>query len=184
MFPSHDRKEHGIPTYVVEEGARYSGNQWGHCPLRAEYFICLDENYDFWLEKGIPRERLQTHCPDTPPEYATTVVFLHPLYTRDNFRHPYFRSGKNVLVMRVIEHFLKRDRTVFKLHPKNRAFVERLIPKHKIIEGKAEDIIRMPWKNIYCFKESSIRMDCKMMGVKADYLEDMFMGLDTIIDRQ
>lgn len=168
-------QKHGITTYVVEEGARYNGNHYGHIPLRADYFVCMEENKPFW-SRFIPPGRLYTHIPEKRTEDYREIVFLYPLYTRGDILHPNRQNDTNITVMTVIHLFLKKE-VVFKLHPKNRHIVEQFIPKHRLVDGKAEDLIKK-YEKIYCFKTCSIRKDCEMLGITPIFVEDSLMCIE------
>lgn len=168
-------KKHGITTYIVEEGARYAQVQTGHIPFRADYFVCMEENYLFWL-KFIPNGQIITHRPEKRTEDYKEIVFMYPFYTRENRLHPMRHNGMNITVMKVIEHFLKKD-VVFKLHPKNKHIVEQFIPKHRLVTGQAEDLIKK-YEKVYCFKTCSIRKDCEMLDVTPIFVEDCLMCIE------
>lgn len=162
-------KKKGIETFVVQEGdGPASGNPWGHLPLRADYFLCTKEDVEWWVERGMPRDRIQTYIRQKEAHLYKEIVFLHPFYTEDNFLHPGYWDYKNVKVMRVIMDFMKKD-VVFKPHNKNLDIVERFIPHNRIISGDAKELI-LRYNKVYCFSDSSIRKDCEMLGVTPEII--------------
>lgn len=94
------------------------------------------------------------------PKDTKSIVFLSP-FILDNL-HPSYWTDFNVKVLEVIERFRKED-VVFKLHPKDRNIVEAFLPKERIVEGDAEELIRK-FDKIYCFRPSTIGTDCEIMG--------------------
>lgn len=162
-------KNRGIETFVVQEGdGPASNNPWGHLPLRADYFLCTEEDVAWWISKGMPKDRIQTYVRQKEAHQHKGIVFLHPFYTADNFLHPGYQGWKNLVVMRVIIEFMKKD-VVFKLHNKNKEIAERFIPKNRIVDGDAKILIRH-YEKIYCFADSSIKKDCEMLGVTPEIL--------------
>lgn len=155
-------KKKGIETFVVQEGdGPASGNPWGHLPLRADYFLCPQQDKNWWVCQGMRAGRIQTYVMQKEAHQYSEIVFLHPLYTRENWLHPGFRDGKNIKVMRVIQEYLEKD-CVFKIHNKNKEIVERFIPFNRIVEGDAKELI-LKYKKVYCFEDSSIKRDCEML---------------------
>lgn len=165
-------KKNGIETYVVQEGiGPDSRNQWGHLPLRADYFMCPQKDYEWWVEKGMPIDRIITFIPQKQASEYSEIAFLSPIYTREDFLNPLYWEGRNIKTIKAI-HFLMVKDVVFKLHNENKWILEKLIPFNRIIDGKAEDLIRS-YKKIYCFSDSSIKRDCELAGVKYELIEDI-----------
>lgn len=163
-------KKHGIQTYVVLEGAsEYTQNHTGHSYLIADYFVCPEENKEWWVEHGIPKGRIRIGHRDREKDDIKEIVFMLPLYGQWDFLHPFYHSGVNIRVMRVIFDFLKRP-VVFKLHPKNSSLISQFIPKHRIVEGDAKELIKR-YDKIYCFSRCSIRKDCEMLGVDYELVD-------------
>lgn len=156
-------KKHGIETYVVQEGAipGYGDNPWGHLPLIADYFVCPEEDKQFWIDCGMEKRRIKTFRLD--PEPYTGIVFMHPFYNPYEVYDPEWKRHKNLKVMRVIDRFLDEP-VLFKLHPDRPELVSKFIPKHRIITGNAIEIIKTTKLKIYAFPESSILADCKRLG--------------------
>lgn len=153
-------RKKGIETFVVEEGARYNQNPYGHSNLQADWFVCQAENYEFW-KRYMPLGRIIKHRPDWYACQCQEIVFMYPLYVNTDVLKP---LGKhNSRIMEVIERFRYKP-VVFKLHPKNLKENLPFFPKHRVVDGKAEDLI-LKYSKVYCFKECSIRKDCEMLGV-------------------
>lgn len=162
-------KKKGIETFVVQEGdGPASGNPWGHLPLRADYFLCPEKDRQWWLDQGMPKDRIQTYVMQKEAHQYDEIVFLHPFYTADNFLHPSYWDHKNTKVMRVVMDFMQRD-VVFKLHNKNKEIMERFIPFNRRVTGDAKELIKK-YKKVYCFGDSSIKRDCEMLNVPCEVL--------------
>ena len=175
-------KKRGIETLVVQEGdGPSSDNPWGHLPLRADYFLCPESDKKWWLEQGMPKDRIQTYIPQKPTRFYTEVCFLHPLYTADSPLHQSFWNYKNVMVMNVICTLLKSDKVVFKLHNKNKDLVRRFIPPHRIVEGDALDLMQK-YRKVYCFSDSSIKRDCETLGIPFSLLDFPYKDIDKNAD--
>ena len=53
----------GIITYVVQENpVQYCKMpREAHLPLYADLFLCPKENYELWIEEGMPKERIRIY---------------------------------------------------------------------------------------------------------------------------
>jgi hypothetical protein len=159
-------KTQGIETYVVQEGCtEYAQNPYGCVPLKADYFLCPENMKDWWIEKGMPKDRIKTYHPesDNPKDYKG-LVFMRPLYTRNDFLHPSWINGENTRTMRVLDDMLKEN-VVFSLHKKNIEIMTQFVPKHRIVSGTVRELSEK-YQDIYCFDSSSVRKDLEMMGIK------------------
>jgi len=155
-------KKRGIETYVVQEGASKAGAH-GHLPLRADIFLCPPDAYDWWIEQGMPKDRIRVFHPQKV-EY-NGIVFLAPFFTKEDILHFHYWDNTNTKTIELINRFMKED-VVFKLHRKNADLVARFIPFNRIVTGEAEDLI-MKYDTIYCSSGSTIVDDCKSLGKKA-----------------
>ncbi|MCH7535907.1 MAG: hypothetical protein IH948_09255 [Bacteroidetes bacterium] len=177
-------KKHGVETYVVQEGVgKESGNPNGHLPLKADYFLCFKKDVQWWIAHGMPNGRIRTYYPQKQAHQYSGIVFLHPFYLAENILHPCYWNGKNNIVMSAISKFMKED-VVFKLHNKNKHIVSKFIPKNRIVEGDAKELIKK-YDEIYCFSDSSILFDCKMLDVEYILIDKKNNGtLDNISNVQ
>lgn len=163
-------KKKGIRTYVVQEGvAKYHKHPTIFLNPQTDIFLCPDGMLEWWIDKGIPRNRIRVYHQQKPREYYKGIVFLHPIYTADDVLHAYYWDGTSAVVMKVIFDFLKKD-VVFKPHPKNDDITKRIIPKHRLVSGKAKDLI-LKYDKIYCFRTSSVRKDCEMLNKKYEVVD-------------
>lgn len=160
-------QKNGIETFVVQEGI-ISGNPWGHLPLKADYFLCPEKDRDWWLERGMPKDRIQVYTMQKQAHEYPEIVFMQPFYIAENFLHQCYWNDKNVKVMQVLMDFMKKD-CVFKLHNKNKEIMKKFIPFNRLVEGDAKDLIRK-YKKVYAFDDSSIKRDCEMLGVECEIL--------------
>ena len=158
----HAARRCGIQTYVVQEGAQeHNQRPDGHVPLFADYFLCPEGMKTFWVQSGMPPSQIREFIPDKTRGFHG-IVFMAPLFTRDDIIHPGRMNGSNTTVMAVIQTYLRED-VVFKLHAKNKGILAQFIPKHRIVDGPAEKLIH-DFDKIYCFRKSTIRTDCEMQG--------------------
>ena len=155
-------KKWGVETIVVQEGYG-KGSGSGHLPLHADRFLCPLDCKQWWIDKGMPKERIVVY--QREPDKFKNIFFLRPLYTRDDFLHRLWIERSNAETMKEIERYLDLD-VVFKLHPKNRSVMEHFIPKYRIVTGEANELI-LKYDKVYCFEGSSIIIDCKMLGKEA-----------------
>jgi len=154
-------KRRGIETYVVQEG-KGKGSSHGHLPLRADIFLCPPDCYDWWIEQGMPKDKIRTFHPQK--EQFSGIVFLSPFFTKEDILHSRYWNNANTKTMKMIDRFIKED-VVFKLHRKNADLVARFIPFNRIVTGEAEDLI-MKYDTIYCSSGSTITKDCESLGKK------------------
>lgn len=155
-------RNHGVETYVVQEGSiKHSQNPWGHLPLKADYFLCPEDMRGWWIEKGMPRDRIKTYRLEG---HYTEILFLRPFYLASDFLHPYRHGNQNIETMRVLMDFLKRP-CVFSVHKKNRETMERFIPRHRIVSGNVKELATK-YERVFTFSTSSVCFDLEMLGIK------------------
>ena len=133
-------KKKGIETFVVQEGFS-AMNPTGHLPLYADQFLCPPECYQDWIGHGMEKGRVRIYHRSKPAQEYKGIVFLLPINTREDYLHMSYWNFKNVKVVKAIFRFMRED-VVFKLHNKNREIAERIIPKNRIVEGHAHDLIK------------------------------------------
>ena len=165
-------KKNGITTFVVQEGAaEYVKNHTGHVPLHADYFLCPKGMREWWIENGIPKASIREFYLEKSTADYSGIIFMLPFYTAENRLHTNYLNEHNVLMMKVIQTFLKKD-VVFKLHPKNLNVMRPFIPNHRLVDAPAEDLIEK-YDTIYCFSNCSTRSDCESKGKKYELVEDV-----------
>lgn len=156
-------RKHGVTTYVVQEGAaEYIKRSTGHSPLFADFFLCPTGNRVFWESAGIPGNRIKEYEIEKDTLDYKGILFMHPFYLAKDRLHDNWKDTTNIHTMRILYEYLRKD-VVFKLHQKNIEVMLQFIPKHRIVIGSAEELIKK-YDDIYCFSNSTIRSDCEMKG--------------------
>lgn len=164
-------KKYGVTTYVVQEGATdVIKNPTGHAPLHADVFLCPKGMKKWWVEQGMDKSRIREFIPTKEAKYCSKIAFLHPFYLREDYIHTHWGTDENIKTMKIITNLLLDEDVCFSLHNKNRDVMERFIPKHRIVYGKAEDLIPK-YKTVYSFYNSTIVRDCERLGVTPMILE-------------
>jgi len=162
-------KKKGIMTIVVHEGFRYKNCADVQLPLRADYLLCPKEDYGHWCSR-IGKQRVRWFYPQKLTEDYKGIVFLAPMYYWWDCYHEYYWKGRNSEVMKVVDRFLKED-VVFKLHQRSPEILKQFIPPGRIVEGKAEELIRK-YNKIYVFAGCTIRKEVEIIGKKPIFVDD------------
>ena len=97
------------------------------------------------------------------------VVFLQGFCTWDDMPFTWMRDYRNVKAVQAICDMLDKD-VIFKPHQAHPELIMPLLPPHRIVWGKAEDLIKS-YKKVYTFSNSSIRKDCEMLGKEYEILD-------------
>ena len=168
-------KKRGIRTYVVQEGAYEYGGigqpyHEGHGIIQADYFLVTEPMYQKWINSGFPRRRLIIYHPQKRTEDYKGILFLNYMTTWEEQLYKGFWDGTNTKIFKVLEKYIDED-VVFKLHPNGQGLLRPYLPPHRIVNASAEYLIER-YDKIYCFSNSSIRMDAEDMGKKPILVDD------------
>ena len=169
----------GVVTYVVQEGAVHycKSPKFCHLPLHADIFLCPADSYKLWVNEGMDKSRIKIYDRQKldKKDYKG-ILFIEPFVLWKDAGPEGGMDYFNIRIVNAIDDLIDKD-VVFALPEKYSEFFIPLLPPHRIVSGRFEDLI-MQHDKIYAFSNSSARRSCEKIGKECEIIDKESHELD------